>query len=210
MHSRASAHGGAIRHSRAGCGPRRPNKPRRPGPYWLSRTMAVEGIQLRPMVASDEALYVGLYGSPATMRHIGPPLPPLDALRSFRVAVRANVASPPSARFWVIEHRDGQQALGLIGLRWISHTTAELGVVLPEEHQAKGIAKSAIRTLLTPAFTELGLAELRTQHSKPNGLAWRLMDSLGFTATSTSPVGQGFAWRMTADQWRRSGAGQQT
>lgn len=171
--------------------------------------MTVEGIQLRHLVASDEALYVGLYGSPATMRHIGPPLPRLEACRSFRAAVRANAASPPSARFWVIEHQKGQQALGLIGLRWISHTTAELGVVLPEENQAKGIAKAAIRALLTPAFTELGLAELRTQHSKPNALAWRLMDSLGFTETGTSPVGQGFAWMMTADQWRLSSAGQQ-
>lgn len=161
-----------------------------------------QDIHLRLLEASDEPLYLDLYGDPETMRHIGPALDRDRAGRSFRAACRANQRQPPNARFWVVQARGTGQSLGLIGLHWDGEDSAELGVVLPPALQGRGVATAAITCLLPLAFDALRLARIHTRHAQAHGPASGLMTAVGFSAVASSPTHPGRYWELAASQWR--------
>lgn len=155
-------------------------------------------VRLRLLAASDEALYATLYGDPATMHHVGPALDP-DACRgSFAAALRANAATPPRARTWVICLAGDEAGIGLAGLRWDGAGGAELGIVLPPDRQGQGFATAAIRALQGPAFGEFALARLHTRHDPAHALAGGLMAGLGFACTDAGGEGRARRWELAA------------
>jgi len=163
-------------------------------------------VCLRLLDPTDQGLYQQLYGDAATMRHVGPPLDDEQVRRSFLAACRLNLDATPTARFWVIEDGRTGFAFGLIGLHWDGPASAELGVVLPPEHQGKGLATGAIRCLLEPAFDGLGIKRLHTRHEAGHQLAGGLMASVGFVALPARSGADGQCWELTAGQWRASRA----
>ncbi|MBW8312863.1 MAG: GNAT family N-acetyltransferase [Rhizobium sp.] len=159
-------------------------------------------LQIRLLGESDQQLYLQLYGDEATMRYIGPSLDEKQARRSFASACRLNQSDPPTARFWVIEDCATGLAIGLIGLHWDGPASAELGVVLPPEHQGKGIATRVIRILLAVAFDSLRLDRLHTRHVAGHFLAGGLMASLGFAALPHPAEGGVRCWELAASRWQ--------
>lgn len=159
---------------------------------------AAGSIRLRLLGAGDEALYAALYGDAATLRHVGPALDPDTCRRSFRAALRANAATPPRARTWVICLAGDDDGIGLAGLRWDGAGGAELGIVLPPSHQGQGHASAAIRALCGPAFGEFGLERLHTRHDPGHALAGGLMAGLGFACTDRGGDGRPRRWELAA------------
>jgi len=153
-------------------------------------------IRLRPLATGDAALYAALYGDAETMRHVGPRLDADACGRSFAAALRANAATPPSARTRVVCDSSDDRGFGLAGLRWDGQGGAELGVVLPPSRQGRGHASATIRAICGPAFADYGLQRLHTRHDPGHALAAGLMATLGFTCTDAGGDGRPRRWQL--------------
>lgn len=178
----------------------------------MSATIANAKIDLRLLASGDVALYAALYGDPGTMAFVAAAQDPHQLTRSFASTCRANTATPPRRRTWVIHERGAARDLGLIGLVWDAATTddrqgAELGVVLPPALQGRGIASAAIAALAHHAFGPLGLQRLHTRHDSAHGPAGGLMSRLGFLRTRAEDGPRGWRWELTPERWSAHGDG---
>jgi RimJ/RimL family protein N-acetyltransferase len=169
----------------------------------MSGPIATARFDLRLLAAGDETLYAALYGDPATMAAIAAAQAPAQLARGFAATCRANAASPPRRRTWVIHERATARDLGLIGLVWDpdghGRQGAELGVVLPPAHQGRGVASEAIAGLCAAAFAQLGLDFLHTRHRDGHGLAAGLMRRCGFERQPPCDGEDGQRWRLTRE-----------
>lgn len=166
-------------------------------------TLDTPRLRLRPLADGDQALYCRLYGDATVMQRIGPPQSPADARRGFASALRMTATESPGRRFWVMQDRAFDQALGLIGLSPDDAGGAEVGVLLDAAHQGRGLATEAIAALAAHAFGELALQRLHTRHDAAHALAAGLMRTLGFEPTATAAGPQGWRWQLTAQAWQR-------
>lgn len=158
-------------------------------------------LQLRPLAEDDEALYCRLFGDPAVMARIAAPQAGPAATQGFRQALAMNRAQPPQRLFWVIRTRADGEPQGLIGLTLDEPGGAEVGVVLPEAQQGRGLATEAIALLADHAFGPLGLVRLHTQHAAGHALAAGLMRALGFENTAQEGGARGWRWQLTPGRW---------
>jgi RimJ/RimL family protein N-acetyltransferase len=167
----------------------------------VSAATAAARVALRLLDAGDSALYAALYGDPATMQYVAAARDPAQLQRGFAATCRANAATPPRRRVWVIFDPGDGQPLGLIGLVWDRDTEAgrqgaELGVMLPPARQGLGLATSAIAALRPLAFAQLGLDFLHTWHRDEHGLAGGLMAKAGFAPQPGRDGERGQRWRL--------------
>lgn len=167
-------------------------------------------LDLRPLAEGDRALYVQLYGDAHAMQHIGAAQDAGTAARGFRTALRFNAATPPERQFWVIQDRTASQPLGLIGLSMDESGGGEVGVLLPDAHQGRGIATEAIAALADHAFSTMHLQRLHTRHQPGHALAAGLMSTLGFERIAPAAGNGPWRWQLTAERRaalpRRQGA----
>ncbi len=161
-------------------------------------------LDLRPLVDGDEALYVRLYSDPQVMQQVGTPQDDAAAARGFRAALRFNAATPPVRLFWVIHDRAQARELGLLGLSLDEPGGGEVGVVLPAEHQGRGVATEAIAALADHAFGAMQLQRLHTRHEHGHGLAAGLMATLGFEKTAAATGSTQWRWQLTPSRWATS------
>jgi len=167
-------------------------------------TMCGPRLDLRPLTESDDALYVQLYTDPLAMQHIGTAQDAGTATRGFRTALRFNAATPPVRLFWVIDDRAAMQALGLIGLSLDESGGGEVGVLLPDQHQGRGVATEAIAALAEHAFPVMQLQRLHTRHENGHALAAGLMATLGFEQIAPAAGTGRWRWQLTPDRWAAS------
>jgi RimJ/RimL family protein N-acetyltransferase len=173
--------------------------------------IATAHFDLRLLDAGDEALYAALYGDPETMAHVAAAQEPERLASGFAATCRANAASPPRRRTWVIRDRATGRDLGLIGLVWdaageADRQSAELGVMLPPQSQGRGVASEAIAGVCGAAFARLGLDLLHTWHREGHALAEGLMRHVGFVAQPTRDGEGGQHWQLTREQAARRDA----
>jgi len=161
-------------------------------------------LDMRPLDDGDEELYARLYTSPEVMRRIGPPQDAATAARGFRLALGFNAAASPVRLFWVIRQRSPAIDMGLLGLTLDDAGGGEVGVVLPGEHQGRGIATEAIAVLAGHAFDVMRLQRLHTRHLGDHRLAAGLMATLGFEAIPPGADTGHWRWQLTPARWRAS------
>ena len=158
-------------------------------------------LQLRPLAEGDERLYRQLFGDPVVMERIAAPQTGEAAAQGFRLALAMNRASPAQRLFWVIQSLADGEAQGLIGLTMDAPGSAEVGVVLPQARQGRGLATEAITLLADHAFGPLALRRLHTRHASGHVLAAGLMRGLGFENTSQAEGARGWSWELTPARW---------
>ena len=158
-------------------------------------------LELRPLRDGDEPLYGQLYGDPGVMQHIGPAQDAGTAARSFLTALRYNAAAAPVRVFWVIQDRAATEPLGLIGLTLDHDAGGEVGVLLPDRHQGRGVATEAIAALADHAFLTLRLQNLHTRHPPGHALAAGLMTTLGFERIAAAAGAGRWRWQLTPERW---------
>lgn len=161
-------------------------------------------LDMRPLAEGDQALYVRLYTDPQVMQRIGMPQDSATATMGFGLALRFNEATPPLRLFWVIHDRSQARDLGLLGLTLDETGGGEVGVVLPEEHQGRGVATEAIAALADHAFAAMQLQRLHTRHEDGHGLAAGLMATLGFEASAPDTCSARWRWQLTPARWAAS------
>ena len=159
-------------------------------------------LQLRPIEAADAALYVRLYGDPAVMHHIAAPLSAAAAARAFEVTLRQVRQNPPSLQAWILCEPAAAADIGLLALARPHATagTAELGTMLLDAGQGRGLAAEAQQAVLAQEFGSGRLHLVWSRHAPANRAAAGLMLKLGFARTHAPGTEE--RWLMTSARWR--------
>jgi RimJ/RimL family protein N-acetyltransferase len=173
---------------------------------WPAVITGLQGprLEMTPLAEGDQALYARLYGDPQVMQRIGPAQDPRTAAQGFRTALQLNRTTPHTRLFWVIRERSPSRPLGLLGLSLDADGGGEVGVVLPFEHQGRGIATEAIAALAGHAFGAMRLQRLHTRHDDGHALAAGLMATLGFEQTAADTHTGRWRWQLTPAAWAAS------
>lgn len=147
-------------------------------------TMDTDRLRLRPMEARDEAMFCHLYTDPDVMRRIVAPLTAEAATRSFRSACDHNAKDQPGHRYWAIDEKDSDTAIGMAALLR-SGDSAELGVMLRNGWWNRGVSSEAFVPLIEHAFLGMGLALVYAQRPDDDHalLIDRLLGRFGFVRT---------------------------
>ncbi|MBW8367189.1 MAG: GNAT family N-acetyltransferase [Arenimonas sp.] len=167
-------------------------------------TIHGQQLDLRPLAEAHEPLYSRLYTDPLALHQIASAQDASSAAHGFRAALQFNAATQPVRIFWVIQERASFQALGLIGLSLDEPGGAEVGVLLPEEHQGRGVATQAIAALADHAFAVMQLQRLHTRHDPGHALAAGLMATLGFEQMAPAAGSGRWRWQLTQRRWAAS------
>lgn len=143
-------------------------------------------LDMLALEASDERLYCDLFTDTETMRHIGPCLSRVRAVRSFNAAVRANVARPRRQIFFRVVERTSMEAIGICCIQSVDliRRRAELGVMLRHAHCGKGVGKEALSGLVDYAFRLFPIEEIWVQYQAGHLAAERLVISTGFSPSA--------------------------
>jgi RimJ/RimL family protein N-acetyltransferase len=152
-------------------------------------TMETERLRLRPMEARDESMFCHLYTDAEVMSRIIAPLSAEAAAQSFQRACRHNAKDQPGHRFWAIDHKDSDTAIGMAALMR-SGDSAELGVMLRNGWWNCGVSSEAFVPLIEHAFTDraldgMGLALVYAQRPDDDHalIIDRLLGRFGFVRT---------------------------
>lgn len=169
----------------------------------MTTRLESDRLQLNPLDEADEALYCRLYTDSRVMARIARPQTRAEAARGFRASLGMNAEMPNRRSVWTMTLKSSGSAVGLIGLDRDEPDGAEVGVVLPPEHQGRGFATEAIGALADHAFSALGLLRMHTRHAPDHGLAAGLMQSLGFEPIQADAGEHGWRWQLTPSRWTR-------
>lgn len=142
-------------------------------------------VRLRPLAHGDEAFYCRIYGDAEILHHVGAPLPPDRASRSFVAALRHTHAAAPSEVFTVLSC--GDRDIGLCGLRAIDRPQrrAEAGILLTAPARGQGLGVEALQALVGRTFEQLPIDEVYVEYSARNAAMGRLAERAGFTPDAT-------------------------
>ena len=165
-------------------------------------TFETARLRMRPLDASDEALYCALYTTPELMRFIGAPLSLEAAQRSFRSALRKPAPRPQR---WAVFDKADDRKIGQLGL--VGHgDRPEIGVMLLAPAHARGLGTEAMQGLVDHAFAAYGLQSICAQQQVvDNPTVIRMMTRLGFSALpATAERPAGGDWELRRSQWLAS------
>ena len=162
-------------------------------------TFETARLRMRPLEASDEALYRTLYTTPELMRFIAVPFSQEAAQRSFQAALRKQ---SPRPQRWIVFEKHGDCAIGLLGL--VGHDDRpEIGVMLLAPAHGRGFGTEAMRGMADYAFDAFQLESIcARQQVVDNPTVIRMMTRLGFSPlppTIERPAGGD--WELPRTDW---------
>lgn len=137
-------------------------------------------VTLRPICMDDAELCFGWISDPDVARFLGL-LQPARTLQQERAWI-ARVLNDPQQETFIIEDESGLP-IGTCGLRGIDRAvgTAFLGIMIGEKLRwSQGYGTEATNALLSYAFEELGLSEVRLSCHPENARALRCYEKAGF------------------------------
>jgi len=156
------------------------------------------------MEARDEAMFCHLYTDPDVMRRILPPLSAEAATQSFQRACGHNKKDQPGHRFWAIDDKASETAIGMAALRRTGDS-AELGVMLCNGWWNQGISSEAFVPLIDHAFQTMGLDLIYAERPDDDHalIIDKLLDRFGFVRTperATAPTQ--CRWELPRVAWQ--------
>lgn len=162
-------------------------------------------LRLRLMEARDEAMFCHLYTDPDVMRRILPPLSAEAATQSFQRACAHNEKAKPGHRFWAIDDKASEAAIGMAALLR-TDDSAELGVMLVNSCWNRGISSEAFVPLIDHAFLGMGLELVYAQRPDDDHalIIDKLLDRFGFVRTPDKVTDPSLCrWELPRDTWQQ-------
>jgi RimJ/RimL family protein N-acetyltransferase len=156
-------------------------------------------LRMRPLMASDQGFYCGLYTDAGMMRHIAQPMSADAALRSFETVLEMQGKQRLT---WVIHERESQLARGILGV-FPAGCQAEVGVMLVPEAQARGFAAEVISAIADRLLLETSVERLWTRHAAANRAACVLMQKMTFDRCDDGQPPEEMRWQLTRRMWSR-------
>jgi len=138
-------------------------------------------LRLRELVHGDAAFVLELVNDPAWLRHIGDRnVHSLDDARGYVDRVRASYEANGFG-LWVVEPREGGEALGLSGLIRREHLEhPDLGFAFLERARGRGFAREAAAVVLEVAHARHGLRHVLAITTPENEPSQRVLAHVGF------------------------------
>lgn len=149
-------------------------------------------LRMRPLDATDEALYRGLYTDAETMRHICAPLSPQRVARSFQASIRQ--PRPPAGPFlFAVLEKPTLRRIGICAAVRIEPETAraEVGVMLQSDARGRGYARESLRGMVHSTFRAHPVETVWVQCSALNPVVERMVGSIGFVLDEQAMAGLG-------------------
>lgn len=164
-------------------------------------------LVMRPLRAEDETLYLECYTDPLLMKHIGDPLKPDKALRSFKAALKINAANPPRRYMWTVVEKTSCTPIGLLSLvceiTANAETFVELGHFMLRQYHNKGYTLDAINKLIDVVFTNTDFAAFIVNHDRDNHAVTRVVKKLGFLHDMCNAGSNlQFRWLLSRGRWQ--------
>ena len=144
--------------------------------------LADERIKLLPFDESDFELFLDISTCPNVMRHVSKPFTYDEAKSAFEIRSQPwNVKSDGWLSLSITE-MESDEKLGSIALKIVNHEAniAEVGFLIKECAQGRGIANSALKLLKEYAFNELKLNKLVAFCSVHNAGSYKLLEKQNF------------------------------
>ncbi|MFC5578965.1 GNAT family N-acetyltransferase [Lysobacter niabensis] len=161
-------------------------------------------LRLRPMEARDEAMFCHLYTDPDVMRRIVAPLSAEAARLGFQRACRQNAKVTPGHRYWAIDDKTADTAIGMAALLRTGDS-AELGVMLRNGWWNRGVSSEAFVPLIDHAFSGMDLTLVYAQRPDDDHalIIDRLLGRFGFVRTPDKVEDPTLCrWELPRAQWQ--------
>jgi len=144
--------------------------------------LADKKIKLSPFDKSDLKLFVEMSMCPQIMDHISKPLTYDEAKTLFDIRSQPWDIKSDGWFSLCITEIESDEKLGSIGLKIINHEAkiVEVGFLLKQSAQGKGIASRALELLNKYAFFELKFNKIVAYCSVHNTGSYHLLEKLGF------------------------------
>lgn len=170
--------------------------------------LATRRFRLRLMTAArDAALFQGLFGDPAVMRWIGPPLALDECVSALGRISRHNAMAAPGHRYWAIEDRSTGDGVGMVALVR-SGVAAEFGIMLRPRWWRTGVGSEVVPALLDHGFGAMELAGVTVQRADDAQaeIMHRLLRKFGFERVGAVPAQDETPtrchWALARARWR--------
>lgn len=160
-------------------------------------------LRMRPIVATDAALYEHLYTDAETMRFIGAPLSPERAARSFRIALAGMQRQPIERLFLTVVEKSSRADVGICSLQDFDavNRSVQGGIMFVQSARAKGYATEGFGGLIQHVLAHLPVDELWVQFAIDHVAVQRTVLGLGFARRGNRQDGQGNAWSVRRESW---------
>lgn len=158
-------------------------------------------LRMRTMVEADEALYCELFGDARTMQLIGAPWSRERAQQSFAKMLASMRRRPIERVVLTIVDRAAGHELGLCTLQSFDHArrSAELGIMLRPEAQARRIGTEAVAALIAWGFATCALDEIGVRIAVNHMACERIIIPLGFSRREIDQAWQ--TWYVDRAAW---------
>lgn len=171
------------------------------------QTFETARLLMRPLHPDDEDFYCRCYTDKVLMEHIGEPLTPEAALRSFTAALKKASTVQGRSYTWAMQEKASGTAVGLLAMfcdqAKPEPVNAELGTIMLAEFQNKGFTAEALRKLADFAFNMTPLQALLVKHKSQNTAVTGVMAKLGYLVDIARPEGTASCqWILSRDHWQ--------
>ena len=171
------------------------------------QTFETARLLMRPLQPEDESFYCTCYTDPVLMQHIGEPLSPEAALRSFMAALKITPEAPVRRYTWVMQEKKSDACVGLLALIADKNKpvsgNAELGNIMFIEFQNQGFTVEALSRLVDIVFSTTPLSGVFANHRIQNSAVNRVMKKLGFLhdMSVSQEISKG-RWNLSRNDWQ--------
>jgi [ribosomal protein S5]-alanine N-acetyltransferase len=172
-----------------------------------TQSFETERLVLRPLRATDADALHSIYGDAEATRWSS--RPPHANLEETRERIAESVADPDWRR-WVITLKGDDTAIGTLGAyEKRQGGVIEIGYALAPVRWGNGIAREAVRALVTLLFAE-GNRRVFADTDPENVASNHLLEQLGFVREALLRgewethlgVRDSYIWGMLADEWK--------
>jgi RimJ/RimL family protein N-acetyltransferase len=160
--------------------------------------LATRRLRLRPLEASDEALYVSLFTDAGTLEKVGSAQTESAARAGFRATLRRDPAHWP---WWVLEIAGTEDSAGFMGLEFKPGGRAEIGAIFAPEFHGMGLAKESAAAVVEYAFGFPGTRLVECTHAPSHPAVEGVMRALGFLEAAPGPPPHPRRWELQRPAW---------
>lgn len=134
-------------------------------------------LEFKSFTENDWVQYLSIYGDEALMQHINKTIDRNKIKKKFEAMVKTHARSTPSYRSYRIMRN--HCFMGILGLKWMSEYTLQMGVILLNQYQKRAWSKRIKTAVLSYAFEQLNVSSMVAYCATDNGAANHVNQSLG-------------------------------
>jgi RimJ/RimL family protein N-acetyltransferase len=147
--------------------------------------LLTQRLLIRPTVEGDAVALHAVWGNGEVTRHLGEPLPTIEATGDL-VAAKIAQQERDGLSLWTVEARATGAVVGTVGLQHEDGPEIGLAFLFARASWGQGYGREAAAATLRAGFEQLGLDRIMSITEEANLRARRLMEAIGMHARGTA------------------------